>query len=345
MSLRHTLLIGSLTMVLGGCVVAPHPHAHQDPYYDRDYYYSDDDYYDYQSTPSYQGYFYVRVIFIDDTPYYVEDDRHVRPIPRHLHDHFRKSPFRNKDRRAPVFNRDSEVRDGYQMSRVIYFNNAPYYVEDGRAARPLPNHMHDRFRYSPFNQSSGRTNGDRSPPPMQRDDGRRNEPPAYGREWDRREPPAYGRERERNEQPAYDRERGRNVPSPYDRERERNVPPAYGRDQERMTPQRIEGERANGGSRPSPFGGNENVMPPAGRNAQPAQPPRQEERVNPQFNQRDGSGPRGNASAGAERRREESRPQTNNRSKEQRPDKRKSGQDDENEKDNGSKRERTGAFR
>jgi hypothetical protein len=323
MSLRKLVLIGSLATVLGGCVVAPAPHAHRGGYYDDNNYYSDDDYYDYHATPSYEGYFYVRVIFIGNIPYYVDDDRHVRPIPRHLHDHFRKSPFRNRDRHAPYFSRDREVRDGYDMSRVVYFNNVPHYVENGRVARPLPNHMHDRFRAAPFGRDNDRSNDGRFTPD------RRNEPPSYGRDRDRRESPVYGRERD----PAYGREQERMTPPPFDRDRDRdqrgnNDPRQYDEPRFRESPFRENGAevRMNGRNSPQPL------------------PPVHEERGNPQPDQRGSDGPRGNGPASNDRGRDDDRQGAPARRKEPRPDRRSRG-DDEDDKENGAKRERGSPFR
>lgn len=326
MSLRKLVLIGSLATVLGGCVVAPAPHAHRGGYYDDNYYYSDDDYYDYHATPSYEGYFYVRVIFIGNIPYYVDDDRHVRPIPRHLHDHFRKSPYRNRDRHAPYFSRDREVRDGYNMSRVVYFDGVPYYVEDGRVARPLPNHMHDRFRAAPFARDNGRNDNGRYAPPMQRPD-RRNEPPVYGRDWDRNESPTYGRERDRNET-VYGREQERMTPPPFERDqRGNNDPRQYDEPRFREPPFRENGAEArmNGRNSPQPL------------------PPVREERGNPQPEQRGGEGPRDNGPASNARNRDD-RQNAPARRKEPRPDRRNRG-DNEEDKENGGNRERGGPFR
>ncbi|HEY0721338.1 MAG TPA: hypothetical protein VGE50_08795, partial [Gammaproteobacteria bacterium] len=148
----------------------------------------------------------------------------MRPLPPRLHDHFRRSDYWKRDRRAPVFSRDGEVRDGYRVSRVVYFNDVPYYVENDRMARPLPDKERERFRYSPPAQQGG---------PMPREEQPRYQPPLNGRgregelERERNQPPAYGRERERerNLPPAYGREPVR--------EQERNQSPAYQQEQER----------------------------------------------------------------------------------------------------------------
>src|SRR5512143_1942903 len=130
MTLRNIVLILGLATLLGGCVVTPRQFA---DYPDNNYYY-DNDYYDYYDTPSYEGYYYVRIIFIGNAPYYVDDDRHIRPLPPRVYDHFRRSPYRTSGGRLPVFSRDAEVRDGYPMSRIVYLNNIPYYVGNDRTA-------------------------------------------------------------------------------------------------------------------------------------------------------------------------------------------------------------------
>lgn len=311
MSLRKLVLLGGLATILGGCVVAPAPHSRVQ--YEDDYYYSDDDYYDYYNTPSYQGYYYVRVIFIGNTPYYVGDDRHVRPIPRHLHPHFIKYRKKYKDRHAPYFSRDTEVRDGYHMSRMVYFNDRPYYVEDGRVARPMPNHMQERFRYAPLPRFMNNGNNERPMPPQQRHDEQRYERPSYGGEPERNQRPVYGREPERMSPPPFDRGRD-------DGMRPDNDPRQY--------------ERAR---QPLPNFMN-NRPAPNGRGTQPM-PPMREERMQSPNDPRGGVGPGNNGSRDNERGREDVREKSYNGRKEQRPAKKKS-RGDEDEEDNGSKRDK-----
>lgn len=207
MNIRTTLLLAGLAASLAGCVVTQRtaPPRDHDYRYDHDY---DDDYYDYHSTPSYEGYFYVRIIFIRNIPYYVDDNRYIRPIPPHLHDHFRRYPY-SKLGRSPVFSRDSAVRDGYPMSRIIYLDGVPYHVEDNRIAQPLPERLHQRFRYTPANQVIAPVNGNRPQDSGQHDNGRNNEAPAYGQERarnrDRDEPSPTIQNHKRIEQPPIER--------------------------------------------------------------------------------------------------------------------------------------------
>lgn len=204
MNIRNILLLAGLAAFLAGCVINPRPVAYRD--YDQRY---DDDYYDYRSTPSYEGYYYARIIFIRNVPYYVDDDRYIRPIPPRLHDHFRRYPY-NTLGRPPVFSRDNEVRDGYRMSRIIYLDGVPYHVENDHIAQPLPERLQQRFRYTPpANQGNAPANGNRPQPSNRHDDGRNNEPSAYGqdrgRDRDRDERGPNGRERDRIEQPPVER--------------------------------------------------------------------------------------------------------------------------------------------
>ena len=212
MTLRNIALLTGLAGILGGCVVAPDPHY----YPDQGAYYDDGYYYDYHTTPSYEGYYYARIIFLGDIPYYVDDDRRIQPIPPRLYAHFRNYSYRTGPSRVPVFSPDREVRDGYPMSRIIYFNDTPYYVGDDRAARPVPNNLRERFRYIPY-QNNAPMYGNRPQPPMIRQNEPRNGPPAYGRDWDRSDPPAYGRDTGRNEPPVYMQGRDRMDPPAYSR--------------------------------------------------------------------------------------------------------------------------------
>ncbi len=252
MNLRNIVLLTGLAALMGGCVVTPRSYPPQAYYPESGGYYYDDYYYDYHDTPSYEGYYYARVIFIGSIPYYVDDDRRIRPIPPQLQDHFRRYPYGSIGR-GPVFSPEREVRNGYPMSRIVYFNNVPYYVEDGRAARPLPNNLQDRFRYSPP------VYGNRPQPPMMRGNDPHNVPPAYGRDIDRREQPVY--DRGRDDQPVYMPGPQRNDGYPYgngrmmppDRQDPRQVAPMP---QSQPYPQQVEDPRGNPG-----FGGGR-MMPP-----------------------------------------------------------------------------------
>ncbi len=132
------------------------------------------------NTPSYEGYYYARIIFISNVPYYVDDDRYIRPIPPRLHDHFRRYPY-NTLGRAPVFSPDREVRDGYPVSSIIYLDGVPYHVGNDRNAQPLPERLQPRFRYTP-NQGNAPAHDNRRQQFEPRDDLRKNEPPAFGQD-------------------------------------------------------------------------------------------------------------------------------------------------------------------
>lgn len=179
MKLRNIPLLAASAAFMAACVANPSPYP--PGYYDQGY---DADYYDYQGTPSYQGYYYARIIFIGNVPYYVDDNRAIRPIPPQLYDHFRHYPYQNLHR-PPVFSRDREVREGYPISRIIYLNGVPYHVGDDRNAQPLPAQMQPRFRYTPNNPGNAPAYGNHPPPsgqfpvppPGQHDNGWNNQPP------------------------------------------------------------------------------------------------------------------------------------------------------------------------
>jgi hypothetical protein len=151
MSIRNFMMFAVLSVFLFGCVVAPRPFP------SRGY---DDNYYGYQDSPSYQGYFYSQIIFIGTIPYYVGDDRIVRPIPYRYREHFRRYDY-DRLRRPPAFSRDTEVRDGYPVSRIVYLNGVPYHVGDNRRAQALPNNLRDRFRYTPSREGNFNRNDNR----------------------------------------------------------------------------------------------------------------------------------------------------------------------------------------
>jgi hypothetical protein len=218
MNLRNILLLTGLAVFMAGCVVRPRPYP--PPYYDSPY---DDVYYDYRNTPSYEGYYYVRIIFIRNVPYYVDDDRRIRPIPPRLQDHFRRYPY-NTLNRPPVFSRDREVRDGYPVSRIIYFDGVPYNVGNDRIAKPLPERLQPRFRYTPSSRGNAPAYGDRPQPPAQppgqHDNGRNNEPPVNFRDRDREriqeQQPSERGQREGGRDSSADTN-GRTTPAPDDR--------------------------------------------------------------------------------------------------------------------------------
>ena len=172
MNLRNIFLPAGLAVLISGCVITPdtYPPGYTDNQYDEGYY-------DYRSTPSYEGYYYVRIIFIRNVPYYVDDDRYIRPIPPRMYDHFRNYPYDSLGH-PPEFSDDREVRDGYPVSRIIYLNGVPYNVGNDRNAQPLPKRLQPYFRYTPPNQGNP-AYGNRPQPPGQPDNGRNNAPPAF----------------------------------------------------------------------------------------------------------------------------------------------------------------------
>jgi hypothetical protein len=195
MTVRNLLLLAGLSASLIGCVAYPPPYYAGG--YNNQY---DNDYYDYRDTPSYQGYYYARIIFIGSIPYYVDGDRQIHQIPPRYRDHFSRYPYQNLHR-PPVFSRDKEVRDGYPMSRIIYLNGVPYNVGDNRAAQPLPNNLRQRFRYTPPSQGNAPRNDNRPPFPNSGD--RNNAPPAFGPARGGNEQPGDGQNRERMDRPPF----------------------------------------------------------------------------------------------------------------------------------------------
>ena len=189
MNIRNILLLTGLAAFLAGCVVHPRPYP---PVYEQGY---DDGYYDYRGTPSYEGYYYARIIFIGSVPYYVDDNRNIRPIPARLHDHFRRYPYSTLAR-PPVFSADREVRDGYPVSRIIYLNGVPYNVGNDRRAAPLPDRLRPRFRYTPPVQGNAPPYDNRPQQFDQRNNDRSNEPPTRSQDHDRRDRDRMDRDRQ-----------------------------------------------------------------------------------------------------------------------------------------------------
>lgn len=187
MNLRTLMFAAGLAALATGCTVAP------DVYDDGMY---GPGYPVYRDTDAYDGYYYVQIIYIDGEPWYVDDYRYAHPIPPRLRSHFRDSSWTRS--LPPRFGRDTEVRDGYPLSRIVYINDVPQYVDDDRRARPLPSQVRSRFSYQRVvTPRDVRRNGtDRPPSPQQGyGSGARPMPPAYEREQERPQPPAYGRER------------------------------------------------------------------------------------------------------------------------------------------------------
>lgn len=195
MTLRTLVIVAGLA-TLAGCSTPSEPRQHDDRGYPYDHRV-------YRETDSYEGYFYVRIIYINGDPWYVDDYRRARPIPRHLHSHFQYSTWVRS--LPPRFGREREMRDGYDISRIVYINDVPHYVDDDRRSRPVPDRLRNRFDYRVVVPQQGgdrrgdERRGDDRPQPPQRYDDRdaRPVPPAYGREQERQEPPSNGRERER----------------------------------------------------------------------------------------------------------------------------------------------------
>jgi hypothetical protein len=136
MTLRPTALVLAMAALASGCVVTPgHYESRETRYEHREYHAGD----------AYEGYYYVRIVYFNGAPWYVDDDLRARPVPRHLHAHFRDTSWTRS--MPPRFHDHDEVRDGYRLSRVIYINDVPHHVDDGRHVRPLPSRLRNRFAY------------------------------------------------------------------------------------------------------------------------------------------------------------------------------------------------------
>ncbi len=218
MTLRAMVLVAGLATLAGGCASFYEPRQQDGRGYPHDHRV-------YRDTDSYQGYYYVRIIYINGDPWYVDDYRRVRPIPRHLHSHFQYSTWVRS--LPPRFGSEREMRDGYDISRIVYINNVPHYVDDDRRTRAVPDRLHNRFEYRVVvpQQGDGRRGNERRSDDHRGDEGRGDErsqsqqrydgrearpvPPASGREQERQDPSAHGREREREIAPSNERERER----------------------------------------------------------------------------------------------------------------------------------------
>lgn len=246
MNIRTLLIAAGLATLAGGCTYTP-----DYDYGDRGY---GPGYPVYRDTDAYEGYFYVQIIYIDGEPWYVDDYRRAHPIPPHLRSHFRNSSWTRS--LPPRWGRDTEMRDGYPLSRIVYINDVPQYVDDDRRARPLPAQLRSRFSYQGVVRSrdAGRNGGERPQPQQPRYD---NEP--------RPMPPAYGREREREMPPANGRMQEREAPPSYGRERERIEPPANGRETMPKPPMMQERMREEQQIRPAPPSVRDDRRGPAGQ--------------------------------------------------------------------------------
>lgn len=261
MTRRTSALILGLAALAGGCTVAPYHehvrvvypddrrviHEHEDDVYERRVIREDD---------AYEGYRYVRIVYLGGVPWYVDEDLRARPIPPHLRGHFRYAAWSRSA--PPSFGRDSGMRDGYRLSRIVYVDGVPHHVDEHRHARPIPNRLRSRFAYeSVARHDDGRRGpGERSAPPFARAGNEaRPLPPAAVREREessglgggtalgratervraeeaRPFPPAYGREREQPPMREADHAPGRMMPPGQMREEARPLPPAGARERE-----------------------------------------------------------------------------------------------------------------
>jgi hypothetical protein len=246
MTIRTTVIIFGLATLAGGCTITTRHEDARVYQYEPRVVHEDD---------AYEGYYYVRIIYLNGIPWYVDEDLRARPVPPHLRSQFRYSSWVRSA--PPRFSRETGMRDGYNLSRIVYINDVPYHVDENRSARPIPQKLRSRFSYRPvaIRNDNERRPGERSMPPFAQGSETRPVPPAYGRE--RQELPDYGndaprrvmlpertREEERPAPPAYGRDRreppaheadngpGRGMPPERMREETRPAPPAYGRDRQ-----------------------------------------------------------------------------------------------------------------
>ncbi len=236
MTIRTMVMVAGLAALASGCTVTTH--EYEGRRYHSSYVYHEDD--------SYEGYYYARIVYINGDPWYVDEYRRARPVPRHVYAHFRNSSWTRS--LPPRFGSDDGVRDGYRVSRIVYINDVPHYVDDNRRARPVPSRMRDRFSYVTVVNGNDRDRrmGERPVPPAYGRDQDRPMPPSYGRDRDRPEPPVsvrerpeppvYVRDRDRPEPPVFVRDRDRPEPPVYARDRDRPEPPVYARDRDRPEP-------------------------------------------------------------------------------------------------------------
>lgn len=201
MALRNIVLLTGLAVLMAACTIPPGSEY-------RDYNMYNGDYYDYRNTPAYEGYYYARIIFIRNVPYYVDDNLYVRPIPPRYYEIFRGYPYDSLGYPL-MFSPDPEVREGYPMSRIVYFDGVPYHVEKNRIAQPLPERLRPHFGYMPANPGTPPANINRPQPFIQHDNGQHNGPPVFepypgndrnfdergqnGRNHERIEPPPFAR--------------------------------------------------------------------------------------------------------------------------------------------------------
>jgi hypothetical protein len=234
MTLRTTAIILGLAALAGGCTVNTYHDDVGDYQYDERVIHEDD---------AYEGYYYVRIVYLNGIPWYVDDDLRARPVPAHLRGQFRYSSWARS--LPPSFGRDSGERDGYRLSRIVYINGVPHTVDADRRARPIPPGLRSRFSYGSVARfdDNGRRPGERPVPPQYGDYGRerreptvyetdnmprRGMPPERMREETRPLPPGYGRERRDPSGYEADSMPGRGMPQGRMREEMRQPQPAYG---------------------------------------------------------------------------------------------------------------------
>jgi hypothetical protein len=174
MTIRTTVIILGLATLAGGCTITTRHEDARTYQYEPRVVHEDD---------SYEGYYYVRIIYLNGIPWYVDEDLRARPVPPHLRNQFRYSSWVRSA--PPRFSRETGVRDGYNLSRIVYINEVPYHVDEDRSARPIPQKLRSRFSYRPV---AIRNDNDRRP-------GERSMPPASARE--RQELPPTGTMRRR----------------------------------------------------------------------------------------------------------------------------------------------------
>lgn len=136
MKIRAIISLTLIALGLGGChshAPVRHSHTEPPPHAPR------------AGEEMYEGYFYARIIYINNMPYHVDDDRRAHPIPRHLHPHFRE---RARHHRVFGWRQVAGSREGYHLARIVYLNGIPHYVEDDRRAHPLPPHLRQRFDHA-----------------------------------------------------------------------------------------------------------------------------------------------------------------------------------------------------
>lgn len=204
MNLRPTALVLAAAALATGCVVTPGHHTSSHTTYEHRTYHASD---------AYEGYYYVRIVYFNGVPWYVDDDLRARPVPRHLHAHYRNTSWTRS--LPPRFIDHDEVRDGYRVSRIIYINGVPHHVDDGRQVRPLPRTVRNRFDY--------RTVAVRPAVPVPAREQRMTPPPA-------REMSPPGRPAFVEEVRGPQRDDGRGRPERFE---ERNLPPAAYRERDR----------------------------------------------------------------------------------------------------------------